>query len=98
MRWQRRACATRTGMTEPLRAAIGRYKHTEAILSGAIPAPAPIDFADVPVPSRVFAPMVREGRYDLSEMAIATFLMAKAWGVPIVLLPVTLAARFQEGA
>jgi 4,5-dihydroxyphthalate decarboxylase len=42
--------------------------------------------------------MVREARYDVSEMAIATFLMAKAWGKPLVLLPVTLAARFQEGA
>jgi 4,5-dihydroxyphthalate decarboxylase len=31
-------------------------------------------------------------------MAIATFLMAKAWGKPLVLLPVCLAARFQEGA
>jgi 4,5-dihydroxyphthalate decarboxylase len=85
-------------MTEPLKAAIGRYRHTEGILSGAIAAPVPMDFADVPVPSRVFAPMVREGRYDVSEMAIATFLMAKAWGKPMVLLPVTLAARFQEGA
>jgi 4,5-dihydroxyphthalate decarboxylase len=31
-------------------------------------------------------------------MAIATFLMAKAWGKPLVLLPVCVAARFQEGA
>jgi 4,5-dihydroxyphthalate decarboxylase len=31
-------------------------------------------------------------------MAIATFLMAKAWNKPLVLLPITVAARFQEGA
>jgi 4,5-dihydroxyphthalate decarboxylase len=88
-------------MTEipTLRAAIGRYRHTEALLSGAIASDAvKLDFADVPVISRAFAPMVREARYDVSEMAIATFLMAKAWGKPLVLLPVTLAARFQEGA
>ncbi|PWS38816.1 hypothetical protein DFH01_06085 [Falsiroseomonas bella] len=88
-------------MPEPvaLRAAIGRYPHTEAILSGAIASPLlRLDCADLPVPSRAFAPMVREARYDVSEMAIATFLMAKAWGKPLVLLPVTLAARFQEGA
>ena len=42
--------------------------------------------------------MVREGRYDVSEMAIATFLMAKAAGKDLVLLPVVLTARFQEGA
>jgi 4,5-dihydroxyphthalate decarboxylase len=82
-----------------LRAAIGRYPHTAALLDGAIASDrVALDCADLPVPSRAFAPMVREGRYDVSEMAIATFLMAKAWGKPLVLLPVTLAARFQEAA
>jgi 4,5-dihydroxyphthalate decarboxylase len=88
-------------MAEPatLHAAIGRYPHTEAILAGAIVSPLlKLDCVDLPVPSRAFAPMVREARYDVSEMAIATFLMAEAWGKPLVLLPVTLAARFQEGA
>ena len=42
--------------------------------------------------------MVRELRFDVCEMAIATFLQAKAYGKPLVLLPVTVAARFQEGA
>ena len=48
--------------------------------------------------SKAFAPMVRELRYDLSEMAIATLLMAKEAGVPITLLPVVMVQRFQEGA
>jgi 4,5-dihydroxyphthalate decarboxylase len=82
-----------------LSAAIGRYPHTEAILSGAVSSPlVTLECVDLPVPSRAFAPMVREARHDVSEMAIATFLMAKAWSKPLVLLPVTLAARFQEGA
>jgi 4,5-dihydroxyphthalate decarboxylase len=42
--------------------------------------------------------MVREQRFDVSEMAIATFLQAKAWGKPLVLLPVVMAARFQQSA
>jgi 4,5-dihydroxyphthalate decarboxylase len=42
--------------------------------------------------------MVREQRFDVSEMAIATFLQAKAFGKPLVLLPIVLAARFQEKA
>ena len=42
--------------------------------------------------------MVREGRFDVSEMAIATFLQAKAYGKPLVLLPVVVAARFQQAA
>jgi 4,5-dihydroxyphthalate decarboxylase len=48
--------------------------------------------------SKAFAPMVREGRFDISEMAIATFLMAKAAGRDLVLLPLVVAERFQETA
>jgi 4,5-dihydroxyphthalate decarboxylase len=82
-----------------LRTALGRYPHTAALLDGSLAVPGvALDFIDLPVPSRAFAPMVREARYDVSEMAIATFLMAKAWGKPLVLLPVTVAARFQESA
>jgi hypothetical protein len=82
-----------------LSAAIGRTPRTEALFTGAVASPRlRLDLAPVPVISRAFAPMVREGRYDVSEMAIATFLMAKAAGKDLVLLPAVLAARFQEGA
>jgi 4,5-dihydroxyphthalate decarboxylase len=82
-----------------LRTAIGTYPRTRALKNGAIASPLlRLDFADVPVISRAFAPMVREGRFDVSEMAIATFLQARAVGRPLVLLPVVLAARFQQSA
>jgi 4,5-dihydroxyphthalate decarboxylase len=82
-----------------LSAAIGRTPRTEALFTSAVASPRlRLDLAPVPVISRAFAPMVREGRYEVSEMAIATFLMAKAAGKDLVLLPVVLAARFQEGA
>ncbi len=85
--------------TLTLSAAIGRTPRTEALFTGAVASPwLRLDLAPVPVISRAFAPMVREGRYDVSEMAIATFLMAKAAGKDLLLLPVVLAARFQEGA
>ncbi len=77
----------------PLHAALGRYKHTEALF-----ADPRLRIDDVPVISRAFAPMVRTERFDVSEMAIATFLMARAAGSDLVLLPVVLAARFQDGA
>lgn len=82
-----------------LAAALGRYPHTAALLDGRVASPLlALDPTEVkPIP-RAFAPMVREGRFDVSEMAIVTFLMAKAWGKPLVLLPVVLAARFQESA
>ena len=82
-----------------LRAAIGTYKHTMALKSGeAASGRLRLEFADVSPINRAFGPMVRDGRFDVSEMAIATFLQAKACGKPLVLLPVTLAARFQESA
>jgi len=77
----------------PLTAAIGRYQHTEALFADPL-----LRIKEFPVISRAFAPMVRTERFDVSEMAIATFLMARAAGSDLVLLPVVLAARFQNGA
>lgn len=82
-----------------LRAAIGRTPHTAALLDGQVASLlVRLEDAGIAPISRAFAPMVREARFDVSEMAIATFLQARAWGKPLVLLPVVLAARFQESA
>lgn len=82
-----------------LRAALGAYPHTLALRDGRVVSDKlRLDFAEVAPPNRAFAPMVREGRYDVSELAIATALQAKAYGRPVVVLPVTVAARFQEAA
>jgi len=82
-----------------LRAAIGTYPHTRPLKEGAVgSALLRLHFADIPVISRAFAPMVRELRFDVSEMAVATFLQARACDRPLVLLPVVLAARFQQSA
>jgi 4,5-dihydroxyphthalate decarboxylase len=82
-----------------LSAAIGRYPHTAALLDGAVTdREVALECAPFPVISRAFAPMVRELRFDVSEMAIATWLQAWAHGKPLVLLPRVLAARLQEGS
>jgi 4,5-dihydroxyphthalate decarboxylase len=41
--------------------------------------------------------MVREQAFDVSEMAIVTYLMAKNFAKPMVLLPVVVMSRFQHG-
>jgi len=81
-----------------LSAAIGRYPHTAALLDGAIHGAVTLDCAPFPVISRAFAPMVREGRFEVSEMAIATWLQAREHRKPLVLLPRVMAARMQEGS
>lgn len=88
-------------MTLPptLRIALGDYSHTAPLRSGTIASDRlRLDFADIRPINRAFAPMVREQRFDVSEMAIATYLQAAAYGLPLVLLPVIMAARFQEQA
>ena len=80
-----------------LQAAIGLTPQTRALREGRVPSRLlRLAFADLPSIVHAFRPMVRELRFDVSEMAIATFLQARAAGVGLTLLPVTLTARFQE--
>jgi 4,5-dihydroxyphthalate decarboxylase len=82
-----------------LKTAIGDYPHTAALFMGQVSSDLLcLDLVTMPVINRAFAPMVREQRFDVCEMAIATFLQAKSFGKPLLLLPVVLAARFQETA
>ena len=86
-------------MTRTLKAAIGRTKYTEPLFTGAVTSPkVTLALENFPTINRAFAPMVRSLAFDVSELAIATFLQAREAGKPIVLLPVVLAARFQEAA
>src|SRR6204780_2299371 len=89
-------------MPEPrlsLSVAVGAYPHTQALKSGRIASAAlQLEFVEISPINRAFAPMVRERRFDVCELAIATFLQAKAHGKELALLPVAVAARFQESA
>lgn len=46
--------------------------------------------------TRAFRPMIDQARYDICEMAIVTYLQARAHGRPVWLLPAALLARFQH--
>ncbi len=54
------------------------------------------DFCGTKIANQSFKPMVREGKFDAGELAIVTFLQAKAWGKPLVLLPAVVMGRFQH--
>lgn len=82
-----------------LSAAFGAYPHTDALKSGRVASDLlKLEFVEISPINRAFAPMARERRFDVGEMAIATFLQAKAYGVRLTLLPIAVAARFQESA
>ena len=80
-----------------LRTVLGNYPHTLALKRGEIASPSVrLDFVDVKPTHLAFKPMVRELKFDLCEMAIVTFLMAKAHGKPLALLPAVMLGRFQH--
>ena len=78
--------------------AVKRYPHTAKLMSGDLTLPGvKLDCLDIEPIHRAFAPMARQQAYDVSELAIATLLQAKAYGKPLLMLPVVLAARLQQG-
>ncbi|HXW23427.1 MAG TPA: hypothetical protein VEK73_01680, partial [Xanthobacteraceae bacterium] len=80
-----------------LRTVLGNYPHTAALKRGAAASPAVrLDFVDVTPTHLAFKPMVRELAFDVCEMAIVTFLMARAHGKPLSLLPAVMLGRFQH--
>ena len=75
---------------------IGEYPNTKALRAGAIKSDlVEYDFDDVKVPNTAFKPLVREAKYDCAELAINTFLQAKYYDKPYVLLPATIVGRGQ---
>ncbi len=81
-----------------LSAAFDDYPHTLPLKRGEINSPrVAFAFSDIKPANRFFKPMVRELKFDVSEMAIATYVQAKAYGKPLVLMPATMMGRFQHG-
>ena len=78
-----------------LSVAIGNYPHTR-LLKERLASSSTFNFVEVSPITKAFAQMVRQGSYDISEMALVTFLQAKAYGKPLVLIPAAVAARSQE--
>src|SRR6195952_5492414 len=80
-----------------LRTLLGDHPCTAALKKGSIKSDlVTLDFADFSPTHKGFKPMVRDGAFDVSEMAIVTYLMAKSFGKPMVLLPSVVMARFQH--
>src|ERR1700744_5262292 len=80
-----------------LRTLLGDHPGTKALTNGSIKSDLGVfDFAEYSPTNKGFKPMVREGAFDVSEMAIVTYLMAKSFGNPMVLLPNVVLARFQH--
>src|ERR1700730_6599321 len=77
---------------------MGSYPNAMALKDGKLTSSlVALDFADVKVSNTAFKPLVREARFDLAEVAIVTFLQARQYGKPYVLIPATVAERGHLG-
>jgi 4,5-dihydroxyphthalate decarboxylase len=85
-------------MVTTLNVAFDDYPQTKALKSREVKSDRfALTFSDIKPANKFFKPMVRDLKFDVSEMAIATAIQAKAYGKPIVLLPATIMGRFQHG-
>ena len=80
-----------------LHSLLGNHPNTKAMKSGQVSSPlAKFDYFEVKVANTQFKAMVREQKYDFGELAMVTFLQAKHYGKPYVLLPATIVGRNQH--
>jgi 4,5-dihydroxyphthalate decarboxylase len=83
---------------ETLSACFGTYPQTQALKSGQIKSDrVALNLTEVNPVYKAFLMMAREQKFDVSEMALVTYLQAKAYGKPITLMPATMMGRFQHG-
>jgi 4,5-dihydroxyphthalate decarboxylase len=76
---------------------LGDYPCTLPIKQGKVPSElVDFEFADIKVANTGFKPLVRDAEFDLGELAIITYLQAKAFNKPYVLLPALVVARAQH--
>jgi ABC-type nitrate/sulfonate/bicarbonate transport system substrate-binding protein len=87
-------------MTRPkLITALQTLGHTAALKEGAVQLPGfELEWLEVSPIIQAFRRMVRGLEFDISEMAVTTYLTARAFGKPFTALPVFLVRGFHHGA
>src|SRR5271167_1271822 len=84
---------------ETLSVCLGTYPHTRALKKGDVKSErVMLNFTEIDPINKAFRMMVREQKFDVCEMAIVSYLQAKAYGKPLTLMPATMLGRFQHGA
>ncbi len=80
-----------------LQTLLAAHPNTIAVRNGELQSPlVNFIFADVKIVNRAFKAIVREQKFDLAEIAIVTFLQAKAYGKPYILMPAVIVERGQH--
>jgi 4,5-dihydroxyphthalate decarboxylase len=86
-------------MTKRLKTALGARGHTQPLIDGTVePRTFEFEFEDVPVIIKAFRRMVRGLEFDICEMAMTTYLCARAHGKAFTAIPVFPMRAFHHGA
>jgi 4,5-dihydroxyphthalate decarboxylase len=89
---------TTTTQTLTLKTAIGTYGHTAALKDGSVtPQGIKLDHVEVTPIIAAFRRMCRNLEFDVCEMAVTTYLTAKAFNKPFTALPVVPVRAFHHG-
>jgi 4,5-dihydroxyphthalate decarboxylase len=76
---------------------LGNYANVMPLKTGAVRSDLiDFDFVEVKIANNLFKQVVRDAKYDLAELAIVTYLQAKSYAKPYVLLPVVVVSRGQH--
>jgi 4,5-dihydroxyphthalate decarboxylase len=76
---------------------LGDYPVSQALKQCQVPSDlVEFEFSDIKVANNGFKPLVREAKFDTGELAIVTFLQAKTYDKPYVLMPAVVVARAQH--
>src|SRR6267378_1116068 len=87
----RGGCTLRCIQGATMQIAIGTYEHTKALKDGSVSLPGvAFDFVEVSPITRAFRDMATKQAYDVSEMALATYMLARVYDKPILGLPIVL--------
>src|SRR6202047_1744850 len=87
------------GMTKRLKTALARRGHTQPLMDGTVtPRTFELEFEDVSVIIKAFRRMVRGLEFDICEMAMTTYLCARAHGTAFTAIPVFPMRAFHHGA
>lgn len=83
----------------PLKSALVTRGHTRALKEGRVrPGAFTLEFEEVPTIVSAFRRMVRGLEFDVSEMALTTYICARAHGKRFTALPIFLVRAFHHGA
>jgi len=86
-------------MTNRLKTALARRGHTEPLMDGTVtPRTFELELEEVPVIIKAFRRMVRGLEFDICEMAMTTYLCARAHGKAFTAIPVFPMRAFHHGA